>query len=542
MTVRIYASDGAEGGPGTLLGTTTISKATFDLPTPEGYLYGAFSSTISHSPDTLYWLNLHATAPAYGPRYVLMGYGGFGKYVENQFGDADEKMWGYGNPISDINFRICIQGDMLNRYVYTTISAQDISLKTYLKNWFKSTRTGSFLSHAFGESAINEQVLPLTLNEANAWEWKDSYIGAISAGSRDAVTKIGFKVTDNSQDFILKIDSYVANIGEPRPAIRRGSLLTYNALDTDLTKKNLLINGDFQVWQNGISFSSPPSGAYTADQWAVEYNSNPTFVVSRQSHTIGQTDVPDEPEYFIRFQATAPGSAATFRYLIQPIEDVRMGAGQDVTLTFYMKGTFTYPPTVKLRQDFGSGGSPSADVEIPVGDIALTGSWQKFTFSVKLPSISGKTIGTTPNTSYLGLIFSFDPNNNFAIDISHVDLKILNMWTPFDKRTYEEELWRCQRYLEIQGGQNSGIPRLDVGWSTEGALLSVPAFFKVEKRAAPTMSVNGTWVLSNATTAGAGFSDVRGYLFWTVAVGTGQVTVYPDTSDDTIVANAGIPL
>ena len=31
--------------------------------------------------------------------------------------------------------------------------------------------------------------------------------------------------------------------------------------------ENILINGGFEIWQRGTSFSTPADGAYTADRW-----------------------------------------------------------------------------------------------------------------------------------------------------------------------------------------------------------------------------------------------------------------------------------
>ena len=224
---------------------------------------------------------------------------------------------------------------------------------------------------------------------------------------------------------------------------------------------------------------------------------------------------------------------------MQPIENVRKGAGQDVFLTVYMKADSARSVDLKLRQDFGSGGS--ADVETALGTIALTTSFQKITFGVKLPSISGKTIGTA-TTSYLGLIISLPLNTTMTIDISQVDLKTLDISSAFDERDDEDELRRCQRYFEVHGGLSEGTPRLDQGWAASGAVCSVPVYFKVEKRAIPTLTKNGTWAVTNCAQPAPYIPDTRAYLLYTIATADGAVVFKPDGADDTVVADARIPL
>ena len=41
----------------------------------------------------------------------------------------------------------------------------------------------------------------------------------------------------------------------------------YNIAElSDINNENILINGDFQVWQRGTSFPTSASGQYTADR------------------------------------------------------------------------------------------------------------------------------------------------------------------------------------------------------------------------------------------------------------------------------------
>jgi hypothetical protein len=152
------------------------------------------------------------------PSSALLKYYVFQYDGSNTFGDGDEILRS-GSTIAvttalatkDLCFRISAQGDALNKYVFATIGAKDISLLSAIRSWIRGSQAGSFLSHSFGETTIGEQNLPIILASANAWEWLASDISAIAAANRNAVTKIGFKITDVSADFWFKFDYIIAN-------------------------------------------------------------------------------------------------------------------------------------------------------------------------------------------------------------------------------------------------------------------------------------------------------------------------------------------
>ena len=201
-------------------------------------------------------------------------------------------------------------------------------------------------------------------------------------------------------------------------------------------RRNLIINGGFDVWQRGTSFSGDE---YTADRWYAGL-SGATATISQQSFTVGQTDVSGEPEYYLRFNVTGANDNVKIQ---QPIENVRTGAGQTVTLSFWIKGTSGPTSlTPRFQQNFGSGGSSAVNTD-GTSITGITSSWQKIERQVTIPSISGKTIGSS---SYL-LLQLFNPNNEtFDFDIANVQVELGNVATPFEHRSYGEELALCQRY------------------------------------------------------------------------------------------------
>jgi hypothetical protein len=145
--------------------------------------------------------------------------------------------------------------------------------------------------------------------------------------------------------------------------------------------RNAIINGNFDIWQRGTSFSNPIGGAYLADRWLHGFDgTGSTRTISRQSFTLGQTDVPNEPTYFLGYNQSVAGTGATVTNIQQRIEDVRTFAGQQVTLSFYAKAASAITlPEIVIQQGFGTGGSPSSIVNTTVASsVAISTSWTKY--------------------------------------------------------------------------------------------------------------------------------------------------------------------
>jgi len=246
--------------------------------------------------------------------------------------------------------------------------------------------------------------------------------------------------------------------------------------------RNAIINGNFDIWQRGTSFSNPGSGSYLADRWLHGFDgSGSTRTISRQTFATGQTDVPGEPSYFFRYNQSVAGSGGTDSNFQQRIESVRTFAGQQITISFYAKAASSITlPFVRVGQVFGSGGSPSATVSTTlVSNLAIGTSWAKYSYPVTLPSISGKTLGTNGN-DFVQLVFSLPLNTTFTFDIAQVQVEAGPVATPFERRPIGTELALCQRYYEEQSVFSS------YGTAT---FLSVCANYKVTKRVVPTTVV-----------------------------------------------------
>jgi len=252
--------------------------------------------------------------------------------------------------------------------------------------------------------------------------------------------------------------------------------------------KNQVINGAFDVWQRGTTFTvtGTESVAYKADRWAIQSDgSTTTRTVSRQAFTPGTAPVAGyEGNYFLRFAQTTAGNNS-YNFLSTRIENVTTFAGQTVTLSFWAKADSARTVSTYLSQNFGSGGSSSVNTSSQ--NNSLTTSWQRFTYTLTVPSLTGKTIGTS---SFLEPTFGL-PSGNITptIDIWGVQLEAGSVATAFQTATgtIQGELSACQRYYQqVINGINQNI---GVGWNYSTSYAMAILYLPVVMRTAPTIAV-----------------------------------------------------
>jgi hypothetical protein len=265
--------------------------------------------------------------------------------------------------------------------------------------------------------------------------------------------------------------------------------------------KNKVINGDFTVNQRNFT-STTTSATYGHDRWNISIAGDGTVTYSNQTFTAGAAPVAGyEAKQYARVVTASQTTAASRSSFSQPIENVRTFAGQTATISFWAKAATGTPKiATELGQFFGSGGSPSAGVYTYAGQTTISTSWARYSVTVAVPSISGKTVGTTDNTSQLALQFFFSAGSNFdartgslgiqnnTIDIWGVQMEYGSKATPFQTATgtLQGELAACQRYYwRVVGGTTGSRLGYLVGTGGASALGNVP--LPVIMRTAPTV-------------------------------------------------------
>jgi len=255
--------------------------------------------------------------------------------------------------------------------------------------------------------------------------------------------------------------------------VSSGSIASADLADSAfLANRNYIINGDFDVWQRGTSFtiSSAGPGTYTADRWKLEGN-NFSGSLTRQSFATNQTDVPNCPAYYARWINTTTMPSGQKVQFLQPIELKPNGfklANQEVTFSCWLKSVSGTIPDGNIKLIKESAVYPS------VGAIGTT--WTKFTHTWTV---------WNSNQGYMWIGFECPATYSLTngLDIAHCQLEIGDTATPFEHKTYAQELFACQRYWQ----------RVKENWwayATSASVIDSFVQFIPDMRAAPSVTLD----------------------------------------------------
>ena len=306
--------------------------------------------------------------------------------------------------------------------------------------------------------------------------------------------------------------------------------------------RNKIINGDFGIWQRGTTVTDPAGGTLLADRFVITYDGTaPTSrTYSQQTFTAGTAPVAGyEGKYFARVAVTTKGSNVRTG-LYQAIEGVRTFAGQTVTISFWAKCDSVRTGSILVQQNFVTGGSPSTTVTVTDTAVSYTASWARYTLTVAIPSIAGKTLGTAGN-DLLSIQFFHTSANGSTFDIWGVQVEAGSTASPFQTASGSigGELALCQRYyyravIDAVGG------RLGSGYvnSTIALVLTVP--FPVIMRTKPTaLDQNGTAADYQVLTTGNTITNCNTVPTFSASTQSMQAVVELTTAGTLVVGQGG---
>ena len=266
-------------------------------------------------------------------------------------------------------------------------------------------------------------------------------------------------------------------------------------------RRNALINGQMQVWQRATAFASIANGlTYTADRWVAFVGAS-----EAQAQVNQDTSVPEGFKYSLEFGRAANETDHAFQYVCQLLEtqDSLQFANKTVTFSFYAKAGAHFSAAssninVKISSGTGtdetsatfSGGPATGftgNAVIVNATQAITTTWTRYTFT-----------GTVAATAkQIAVAIGYDPVGTAGADdnfyMTGLQLEVGSVATPFEHRSFGEELALCQRYYQkISGASGATHKRFARGHNISTTLNESNVYLSTEMRIFPALETTGT--------------------------------------------------
>ena len=284
--------------------------------------------------------------------------------------------------------------------------------------------------------------------------------------------------------------------------------------DGALSNRNLIINSAMQVAQRGTSNSSVSDGAFVIDRYSLRTSNNGWYAAEQSS------DAPVGFSHSLKVTSNGANTPASGAYIfftqkIEGFNSARLEFGtanaKTITISFYIKssltGTFagairnsaqnrSYPYTFTIS----SANTWEYKTVTVTGD--TTGTWVGSTNGIGLDMIfnlgSGSsnsgTAGVWAGAGYLNATGAVNlvETSGATLFMTGLQLEVGDTATPFEHRSYSDELQRCQRFFQ-QVDRGSGICV-----DATRAYINIP-YIKT-MRAAPSFGTTGPLAVNDART------------------------------------------
>jgi len=240
--------------------------------------------------------------------------------------------------------------------------------------------------------------------------------------------------------------------------------------------KNKIINGDFGINQRAFT-SITTSYTVGFDRWRFEYSGG-TTTMSAQAFTPGNAIGGYEPTNYLRVVTSGMSGTNDYSLIQYAIEDARTLAGQTVTLSFWAKAASGTPNIgISGYQNFPGG---NGFTNLPTNVITIGTTWNRYSVTFTMPSVSGKTIiagsatylyiGVSSGSGVSGVFGNVGLQNN-TFDFWGVQLEAGSTATAFQTATgtIQGELAACQRYYYRQTGTDTNTFLSNAGYGSNNA-------------------------------------------------------------------------
>jgi len=298
-----------------------------------------------------------------------------------------------------------------------------------------------------------------------------------------------------------------------------------DAMVTPSGRRNLIINGDMRIAQRGTSSTGVTSSEYLCDRWEYETIGEETVTLTQS------TDAPDGFANSFKVEITTADSDVTATdYAVvkqvieaQNLQQLKYGSSdaETITVSFWVKSSVTGTYAVGLEH------GETTSYYSQTYSISSADTWEK-----KTVTLTGNTATAINNDNGAGLHVNFalsagtdwtSGSNgawgafanwlaghsvnvigtaNATFQITGVQLEVGSVATPFEHRSYGEELALCQRYTVVYNYDTFENTLVFPGMSRAGTAK----FFHITlpqsmRDVTPSISLTGEVRLLNHTTS-----------------------------------------
>lgn len=219
--------------------------------------------------------------------------------------------------------------------------------------------------------------------------------------------------------------------------------------------RNRIIDGGFQLWDSGTSFNITAGNTqYTADMW-VATPANGAATISQGLFAVGgePAGVTTPCGVYLSFNQTVITTGGQNPILSHRIESVGTLEARTATFSLWLWAAAPVTiTTVNFAQSFGSGGSTAVTTPATV-NWNLTTTPQRFSVSIAIPSISGKTVGAG---SFLAVALNLPSAATFTVNTTQWQLEespagtpATGLPTPFESRPVALEQALVSRFFQV---------------------------------------------------------------------------------------------
>ena len=241
------------------------------------------------------------------------------------------------------------------------------------------------------------------------------------------------------------------------------------------SRRNLIINGENKISQRGnfTSATAVTASTYYIDRWKAYESVVTVTLTHKQNQSLPDGSVSHTQRYDVTVAGTGYAGA-------QHILEETLTAGRHYTISAWVKSN---DPNMNL---FANGGTERSFH-------SGSGEWEKLSITWVISASEANSYGLINHTSSSNPMIV-----GHFVEFTQVQLELGKVATPFEHRSYGEELALCQRYFykwESDAGYN--FAAMGYSYSTTG--INAIVHFPVTMRAQPSLTVAGNWRACSAT-------------------------------------------